>query len=400
MFALAPYASLIANSRGRIHPESPAKAPDPYPRSPYQRDRDRILHSTAFRRLGHKTQVFVSPKGDHIRTRLTHSLEVAQIARTLARALQVDEDLTEAIALSHDLGHPPFGHAGEDQLSQEMKPYGGFDHNDHALKILTMLEQRYPEFDGLNLTLETLEGVIKHNGPLAQQDYPLPECLGNLAQQAELNLSNYPALEAQIAGIADDIAYNHHDMEDGLKTNMFDLDQLLAEVPHIAACYENLRSQYQFKAKAIIIDSLIRRLIGGVVQDVLVESHKRLQNLGDLEALTQFDITHAGTQMIGLSPECAAQQQKLKAFLHKNMYKNPKILEKTQHGQYIVKTLFRHFNANPDQLPQDWQDHVSLDVGCNLEKSAARKACDYVAGMTDRFAQDQFSMVEGKKRVD
>lgn len=361
------YASFWEKSRGRLHPEPPASA-----RTPYQRDRDRIIHSTAFRRLGHKTQVFISPEGDHIRTRLTHSLEVAQIARAMARALGVDEDLTEAIALAHDLGHTPFGHAGEAALDALMSGHGGFDHNDQTLRLLVLLEQRYPAFNGLNLTWETLEGVVKHNGPMADP----PPMARELDRRWSLDLAHHAGLEAQVAAIADDIAYNHHDMDDGLRSGLFTPDAVCAAVPHVGESFAAVDRECPDCGDAARIAETVRRLIGSMVADVLTETRKRLVDAG----VTNADaVRRAGRPMVAFSSAMAEQEKNLKAFLFAHMYRADAVADERQQGEQIIADLCRHFMADPDALPADWRKPGAADQ--------TRLVADYIAGMSDRFAE-------------
>lgn len=396
---LASFASFYENSRGRIYPEPESKAN--FVRSPFQRDRDRIIHCTAFRRLGHKTQVFVSPKGDHIRTRLTHSIEVAQIARSMARMLRVDEDLTEAIALAHDLGHTPFGHSGEDRLAELMQPFGGFDHNDHALRILTKLEQRYPNMSGLNLNLETIEGIVKHNGPIVKKEN-LPATLASLCSEVDLRLDHYAGLEAQIAGIADDIAYNHHDMDDGLKAGLFRLEEIMEAVPHIGIKNQELSDHFPTISNTVRINSLVRELIGDMVEDGLKTSLHNLEQLQATkgkEALLVDDIALAGRPIIHISAKAKLEETSIKKFLYAKMYRSPLVMVEREQGQEIIAFLFKHYLHNPELLPQEWQDsHPNLSKQAEDFKKgsplAARRACDYVAGMTDRFAKRTYEALK------
>lgn len=371
----APYATFWEESRGRFHQEAPSET-----RTPFQRDRDRIVHCSAFRRLGHKTQVFISPEGDHVRTRLTHSLEVAQIARSIARTLGADEDLTEAIALAHDLGHTPFGHVGEDALDDLMKPFGGFDHNDQALRILTKLENRYPTHPGLNLTWETLEGVVKHNGPVT--DDPLPATLAEITAKFDLEIETHAGLEAQIAAISDDIAYNHHDMDDGLRARLFTIGQVREAVPHVDAAFRAVDETYADLARPVRIAEAVRRLIGDMVADVLAETKRRLAETDPTDAAA---LRRAGRQMVGFSPEMAAREKALKAFLFANMYRAPQVNEEREDGVQVVGDLFRYYVNRPERLPEIWRD------GCDGPYTAqtARTVADYIAGMTDRFARRQ-----------
>src|SRR5437867_400567 len=310
----APYASNPEKSRGRLHPE-----PEHEMRSPFQRDRDRILHSTAFRRLKHKTQVFVYHEGDHYRTRLTHSLEVAQIARTIARALGLDEDLAEAVGLAHDLGHTPFGHAGEEALNAEMQPFGGFSHNDQTLRILTSLERGYAEFDGLNLTWETLEGTAKHNGPLVGPgiERPVPPSIAEYDRQHSLGLDTFAGPEAQIAALADDIAYNNHDIDDGLRAGLFAVADL-AEVPLVGPVFAEVGARYPGLDETRLIHEAIRRLIDRMVHDVIAETGKRLAQSG---AKTVEDVRRLGEPVAAFSPQMRNHDRALKRFLSERMYR-------------------------------------------------------------------------------
>jgi dGTPase len=371
----AAYATFWEDSRGRFHEEAPAET-----RTPFQRDRDRIVHCTAFRRLGHKTQVFISPEGDHVRTRLTHSLEVAQIARSIARTLGADEDLTEAIALAHDLGHTPFGHVGEDALDELLRPFGGFDHNDQALRILTRLEQRYPTHPGLNLTWEALEGVVKHNGPVAAD--PLPLTLAEVNDGFDLEIDTHAGLEAQIAAISDDIAYNHHDMDDGLRARLFTIRQVAEAVPHVGAAFESVHADYPDAPRPVRIAEAVRRLIGQMVGDVLAETRRRLEAAAPKNAEA---LRRAGRQIVGFSPEMAGREKTLKAFLFANMYRSPAVNEERADGVRVIGDLFRYYMNRPDRLPEVWRE------GCSgpFDRETARTVADYIAGMTDRFAWRQ-----------
>ena len=375
--AHAPYASDPAASRGRLYrePESPT-------RSCFQRDRDRIVHSTAFRRLMHKTQVFISPGGDHFRTRLTHSLEVAQIARGLARALALNEDLAEALALAHDFGHTPFGHAGEEALDAVMQPYGGFDHNDQALRILVRLEQRYADFDGLNLTWETLEGLVKHNGPLTGrhgENRPLTGTVAEYTKVHDLALDSYPGPEAQLAALADDIAYDNHDVDDGLRAGAFTVEQLEA-VPHVAKAFDRVRTRYPDLEPHRLIHESVRRLIDGMVGDVIEETQRRLQraNPGDVDELRALD-----HPVVAFSPAMVQKDRAIKEFLYENMYRHPTMVHETGRARAMVKDLFETFMAAPAELPEEWR----LQLRESGEAGRARVIADYIAGITDRYAQ-------------
>jgi dGTPase len=369
----APYASKPEESRGRLHPE-----PEHDMRSPFQRDRDRIIHSTAFRRLKHKTQVFVYHEGDHYRTRLTHSLEVAQIARSASRTLGLDEDLAEAVALAHDLGHTPFGHAGEEALNAEMAPFGGFSHNDQTLRILTRLEQHYAEFDGLNLTWEALEGTVKHNGPLAA---PLPPSIAEYDRDHSLRLDQFPGPEAQIAALADDIAYNNHDIDDGLRAGLFAVADL-AEVPLVGPVFAEVAARYPGLDEPRLIHESIRRLIDRMVRDLVAETRARLAASGvrssdDIRALTM--------PVAAFSAEMRRNDAALKRFLYARMYRHSRVNRMSQKARRVVRELFRLFITEPECLPGEWRAATS---GAG-DPATARTVADYLAGMTDRFALDE-----------
>jgi dGTPase len=371
---LAPYASRPEDSRGRLVPE-----PESPRRSCYQRDRDRIIHATAFRRLKHKTQVFVSPGGDHYRTRLTHSLEVAQIARDLARALGLNEDLTEALALAHDLGHPPFGHAGEEALDECMADYGGFDHNDQTFRILTRLEPHYAEFDGLNLSWETLEGVVKHNGPLGGAgERAVPPSIAAYNAEHDLALDSYPTLEAQVAAIADDIAYNNHDLDDGLRAGILTLD-MLAALPHVAKVFETVRARYPGIETSRLIHESIRRLIDEMVVDLIEETERQLAAY----AIESADgVRAAGVAVARFSDQMAAKEKVTKTFLLNNMYRNPEVLKQVDTGRERLKDLFEYLLRHPEDMPAEWR----RDAAQMTSSVTARVVADYIAGMTDRYA--------------
>src|SRR5947208_8013830 len=373
----APYASDPEKSRGRLHPE-----PEHAMRSPFQRDRDRILHSSAFRRLKHKTQVFVYHEGDHYRTRLTHSLEVAQIARTIARVLGLDEDLAEALALAHDLGHTPFGHAGEEALNAEMARYGGFSHNDQTLRILTRLEHGYAEFDGLNLTWEALEGTAKHNGPLVGPDIerPVPPSIAEYDQRHPLDLDTYPGPEAQIAAHSDDIAYNNHDIDDGLRAGLFAVADL-AEVPLVGAVLDEVARHYPGLEESRLIHESIRRLIDLMVRDLVEETRRALAASSPKSA---DDIRHLGRPVAAFSEAMRNHDRALKRFLYERMYRHDRVNRMTSNARRVVSELFRLFLAAPDHLPVEWRALIG-----DGETERARVVADYLAGMTDRFALDE-----------
>jgi dGTPase len=379
--ARAPYAAKPEDSRGRLYPE-----PEHAMRSPFQRDRDRIIHSTAFRRLKHKTQVFVYHEGDHYRTRLTHSLEVAQIARTIARALSLDEDLAEALALAHDLGHTPFGHAGEEALNTEMAPHGGFSHNDHTVRILTRLERRYAEFDGLNLTWETLEGTAKHNGPLigATIDHPVPPSIAEYDRRHPLDLHTFPGIEAQVAAISDDIAYNNHDIDDGLRAGLFTVADL-DPVPLVGPVFREVSSRYPGIEESRLIHESIRRMIDRMVRDVIDETKGRLANSN---ARTADDIRHLSAPVVAFSETMRSHERALRLFLLERMYRHYRVNRMSSKARRIVHELFQLFLAEPNCLPTEWRKLVMCIADGNISERA-RIVADYLAGMTDRFALDE-----------
>jgi dGTPase len=351
-------------------------------RSPFQRDRDRIIHSTAFRRLKHKTQVFVYHEGDHYRTRLTHSLEVAQIARTIARALGLDEDLAEAVGLAHDLGHTPFGHAGEEALNAEMEPFGGFSHNDQTLRILTRLEHGYAEFDGLNLTWESLEGTAKHNGPLVGPGIEglVPPTIAEYDRQQPLALDTFPGPEAQIAALADDIAYNNHDIDDGLRAGLFAVADL-AEVPLVGAMFDEVAGRYPGLDESRLIHEAIRRLIDRMVRDLVAETGRRLAASG---VSTVDEVRRQGEPVAAFSKEMRNHDRALKQFLHARMYRHYRVNRMSSKARRVVRELFQLFLAEPECLPGEWR---ALTGGSTPQ--TARIVADYLAGMTDRFALDE-----------
>jgi len=356
-------------SRGRAFIEE-----DRGPRGPrdlFQRDRDRIVHSVAFRRLRHKTQVFVAPDGDHFRVRLTHSIEVAQIGRTIARALGLNEDLTEALCLAHDLGHPPFGHGGEDALNGALSDAGGFDHNGHTLRLVTCLENPYPGFDGLNLTWETLEGLAKHNGPVAQPNWAMAEA--NAA--FDLELASWPSLEAQVAAIADDIAYDNHDIDDGLRSGILDFDALLTE-PFVARHWADIELRHPGLDRTRQLKALVRDGIGSMVGDVLEETRRRIAEAG---VGTIDEVRYAGRPLVGFSALLQAQQRGLKRHLYAHLYDSDALRPIRIEAQRIVGDLARFYRDHPSALPPGWQRGEG-------EEARLRGIGDYLAGMTDRFA--------------
>jgi dGTPase len=380
--ARAPYASDPADSRGRLHPE--ASSPT---RNAFRRDCDRIIHSTAFRRLAHKTQVFVFHEGDHFRTRLTHTLEVTQVARSLARALGLDEDLAEALALAHDLGHPPFGHAGERALDRCLAGFEGFDHNAQTLRVVTALERRYAEFDGLNLTWETLEGVVKHNGPLTDRtDEPsgryrrrgLPHAIRVHAKSQDLELWSWPSAEAQIAALADDIAYDAHDIDDGLRAGLFTLDDL-AGVEIIDDILREIRVAYALLDSGRESHELMRRLITRLIEDVIAETGRRARALAPRCAA---DVRLAGQPTVGFSAGMAAADRAIKDFLSVHMYRHARIVRIMGEAESVVCDLFGRYVAAPEAIPVEW----AQSADASDQPGRLRRVADFIAGMTDRYA--------------
>jgi dGTPase len=378
----APYASAPGRSRGRLHPE-PVSAT----RNVFRRDCDRIIHATAFRRLAHKTQVFVFHEGDHFRTRLTHTLEVAQVARSLARALGLDEDLAEALALAHDLGHPPFGHAGERALDRCLAACGGFDHNAQTLRVVTALEKRYPAFDGLNLSWETLEGLVKHNGPLTLADGSpigpyrergLPHAIALHGRTQDLELWSFASAEAQIAAIADDIAYDAHDIDDGLRAGLFALEDL-AEVPLIRDILRQIRKEHPTLDPSRLVHELVRRLITQMIEDVIAETDARLRELAPRSA---DDVRHAAHPVGAFSPAMAEADRAIKGFLYPRMYRHDRIMRIMGDAEGLVCALFARYLDRPDDMPAEWAQVV--DGGDAAARS--RHIADFIAGMTDRYA--------------
>jgi dGTPase len=369
---LAPYAVRPETSRGRLHPEAGSDA-----RSPFQRDRDRIVHATAFRRLQYKTQVFVYHEGDHFRTRLTHSIEVAQIARSIARLLALDEDLAEALALAHDLGHPPFGHAGEDALNSAMKPHGGFDHNAQSLKAVTLLEARYGGFDGLNLTWETLEGLAKHNGPLRR---PAPY-IAEYDALHPLDLNTHASAEAQVAALADDIAYNNHDLDDGLRARLFSLEEVGA-LPLIGEALAEARQANPAMAHDRVAPETIRRVINMMVGDVVTETRRRLAVLNPASV---HDIRHAREPVVVFSARMAEANLALRDFLFTRMYRHWRVNRTMAKSKRVVQMLFSLLHGGPQMLPPDWRARAG-EAG---SAQCALVVCDYIAGMTDRYALEE-----------
>jgi len=388
--ARAPHASDPALSRGRRHTE-----PASTTRSAFRRDCDRIIHSTAFRRLAHKTQVFVFHEGDHYRTRLTHTLEVTQIARSLARALRLDEDLAEGCALGHDLGHPPFGHAGERALDACLADAGGFDHNAQTLRVVTALERRYPDFDGLNLTFETLEGLVKHNGPLTDRNGKpvgrhakgLPQAIAEYVRAHDLELWSFPSTEAQAGAIADDIAYDAHDIDDGLRAGAFDIEDL-ASLPVVGDILAELAAQYPRLEPARHIHELSRRLITRMIEDVIAETRRRLDALkpSSVEA-----VRAAARPVVAFSTAMAAADRAIKGFLYPRLYRHDRIMRVMGEAEGVVRELFAHYVARPNDMPAEW-----LGGWDTLDRTArARRIADFIAGMTDRYAMVEHTRLIG-----
>ena len=380
MTSISPYACIPEKSRGRLFAE-----PDSATRTCFQRDRDRIIHSAAFRRLEYKTQVFVNHEGDFFRTRLTHSLEVSQIARSVCRALKLNEDLGEALALAHDLGHPPFGHAGEDALQELMAPYDGFDHNAQSLRVVTLLEASYANFLGLNLTWETLEGVVKHNGPLinsGKKTAELPSAVIEYNAIHDLELHTYASAEAQVAAIADDVAYNNHDIDDGLRARLFTINDL-TDVPLVGPVFSQVKKTFPDLDESRIIHESVRRMIGEMVIDLLDETKTRLK---DLNPRTPDDIRNSNAPIAGFSESMRANDAALKKFLFENMYRHYKLNRMTSKAKRVVKELFKLLIKEPECLP------VELYARCKKTHSTdvARVVADYIAGMTDRYALDEY----------
>jgi len=372
---LASYACRPDETMGRVYEEPESKH-----RTCFQRDRDRIIHASAFRRLKYKTQVFVYHEGDHYRTRLTHTLEVSQIARSLSRALMVNEDLAEAIALAHDLGHTPFAHIGEEYLNRSMKPFGGFDHNDQSLRVLTTLERKYPKWNGLNLTWETLEGVVKHNGPYTGKKHI---AVTELQKAIDLRLKSHASVEAQVAALADDIAYNNHDVEDGLRAGMFRLEEL-GEVALMKESLAVVKANYGDDLRErYIVQEMVREMIGAMVEDVLNESRRRIALVDPSSA---DDIRVCGMQVVAFSDEMRAKVDELRGFLFKRMYHHYTIKRIWHKVERIVGDLFTAFTGNFELLPDNWQRRVLEAGGHKDSKVLARVVCDYIAGMTDRYA--------------
>jgi dGTPase len=376
---LASYASDPARSRGREFPVDNGLARGA--RSPYQRDRDRIIHSIAFRRLRYKTQVFVAPDGDHYRVRLTHSLEVAQIARVIARILGLDEDLTEALALAHDIGHPPFGHAGEDALNAALHKAGGFDHNAHTLRTLMRLDSPYCEHDGLNLTWETLEGLAKHNGPVAEPGW----ALAGLDAAYSLDLGTHASLEAQVAALSDDIAYDNHDIDDGLRAGFLDLDELL-EQPFVAEHWKQVEKRYPGVDLDRQLAELIRSQIGVMVNDLVDQTRKNLVGITSIE-----DVRAAGRTLVTFSPEMAEAERTFKRFMYDKLYYHPEQLETARKARAVLAELYSAYSQETVLMDERW-----IDTMPRFEPDRSRHIADYIAGMTDRFAIARHADIYGR----
>lgn len=389
----AAYASDPAQSRGRLFDETESPT-----RTPFQRDRDRIIHSTAFRRLKHKTQVFVAHEGDHYRTRLTHSIEVAQIARALARALRADEDLAEALALVHDFGHTPFGHTGEEALDACMAAYGGFDHNAQSLRVVTRLERRYAEFDGLNLTWETLEGLVKHNGPLLDREGrglgprgPVPKSILDYNELHDLALDRHAGVEAQCAAVADDIAYNAHDIDDGLRSGLLTLD-MLDEVPLTRDLLAQVRERYPALDPVRTGHELIRRQITVMVEDVIAAS---VALLAGVDPHSADDVRDCGRTVVTFSPDMAVRERELKAFLFSHLYRHPEVMRVRAEADRVVRELFAAYFADPRAMPEGWREGLDRAE----QRVRARHVSDFLAGMTDTYAVKEYQRLFDRRAV-
>ena len=377
------YAVCETDSLGRLYEEDSRKDV----RGLYARDRDRILHSTGFRRLKGKTQVFMSTNEDHHRTRLTHSLEVSQIARTIARTLELNEDLTETIALAHDLGHTPYGHIGEDSLDECMMVYGGFDHNAQSLRIVTKLEQRYPQFDGLNLTWESLEGIVKHNGPIEK---PYPFCIDEFNNKYDLKLSSYASLEAQVAAIADDVAYNHHDIDDGWRAGLFTLNDLY-EIEHIGNTIEQVKNEYSGISQERLMFETLRRTMSSMILDIVENTEN---NLNRIKPETVNDIRNCGQQIVDMSPDMLAKNKQTREFLFKNVYRAGVVNAKRDDCYKHIDVLFSAYMNDEKLLPNGWQQKTQDYT--DKDSAKARGVADYIAGMTDRYADDRYNDIVNK----
>lgn len=380
MRSLAILASDPALSRGRQHFETLGEVRGP--RTVFQRDRDRVIHSISFRRLRHKTQVFVAPDGDHFRVRLTHSLEVAQIGRTIARALGLDEDLTEALCLAHDIGHPPFGHAGEDALKMAMQDVGGFDHNGHTLRSLSLIDSPYPRWRGLNLSWEALEGLAKHNGPVATPGW----ALAAVDAAFPLDLGGQPSLEAQVAAIADDIAYDNHDIDDGLRAGLIDFDELVA-LPMVGRGWAAVLRRYPDVQPRRLRAELIRQQIGVMVNDVIDETRVRVANAG---VASVAEVRAAGTSLSGFSSAMAGEERALKRFMYEKLYHHPRQMDVAESAQRLIAGLFAAYRDDPARLPEEWRETLP-----ETDPDRSRHIGDFIAGMTDRYAIARYREVVG-----
>ena len=386
MSECAPWASDPARSRGRLHREQNEAARGP--RDAFQRDRDRVIHSISFRRLRGKTQVFLAPDGDHFRVRLTHSLEVAQIGRTVARALGLNEDLTEALCLAHDIGHPPFGHAGEDALKAALGPSveeggaGGFDHNGHTLRTLTAIEQPYPLWTGLNLTWETLEGLAKHNGPQVHPGWALAAANAEF----DLELTTHASLEAQVAALADDIAYDNHDIDDGLRAGLLTLDQVLS-VPLVAEGWQAVTTRFPDVAPTALASELIRSQIGDMVNDLIAETRRAIAASG---VASPADVRAHGEALVRFSPALREGERDLKRFMYANLYHHPRQLAAADAARVVVAGLFEAYAADPRTLPDRWRERLPAE-----DPWRSRHIADFIAGMTDRYAVARYREVVG-----
>lgn len=381
---LAPYASDPAESRGRQHREPGAGGEERGPRDAFQRDRDRIVHSTGFRRLRHKTQVFISPDGDHDRVRLTHSIEVAQIGRTIARALGLNEDLTEALCLAHDIGHPPFGHAGEKALKDALADHGGFDHNGQTLRMMTLLDSPYPRFAGLNLSWETLEGLAKHNGPVRNPGWALAATNAAFS----LELASHASLEAQVAAVADDIAYDNHDIDDGLRAGLLTLDRMLADEPFVARTWQRVTAAYPEVPEELRARELVRSQIGAMVNDVIEQTKAAI---AETNPASVDDVRKAGATIAGFSPKMATDERSLKAFMYANLYHHEAQLAAADAAETVIAGLYDAYAEDPRLIDVDWFDRLPSE-----QPDRARHIADYIAGMTDRFACARFVEIHGK----
>ena len=379
----APYAADPAHSRGREFAQG--HAVERGPRGVFQRDRDRIVHSIAFRRLAGKTQVFIAPDGDHFRVRLTHSLEVAQIGRTIARALVLDEDLTEALCLAHDIGHPPFGHAGEKALDAALRERGGFDHNEHTLRRLMRLDNPYPDCSGLNLSWETLEGLAKHNGPVPRPGWALAELDAGFA----LDLARWPSLEAQVAALADDIAYDNHDIDDGLRAGFLELDELLT-LPFVANRFRAVERRFPGAPREALQRELVREQIGAMVNDLLETTRERLSGV-----TTIAEVRSAQHALVALSSEMAGHERAVKQFLYQRLYYHPEQLVTAERAREVIARLFAAYHQQPELMPAEWTARLPA-----AEPARSRHVADFIAGMTDRYAIQRYEAVFGRAPQD